>query len=133
MEHYFPMPKSPLDIGMDAFSRNVAVRMSALGIGTDRELYNMVRKLYRQEGPKEKTVNNAVKARHDSKISTLNSIAEALGLPLWVLLIPEMPEELLKEPDAHRVVRLVQNFLASNGEGRTHIENIAAAAAYRNK
>lgn len=117
---------------MDAFSKNVSVRMRALGIESDRELFIMVTKKARK-APGEKTVNNAVKARHDAKISTLNAIADALGLPLWVLLVPEMPPDLLQEPDAHRVVRLVQNFLASNGEGRTHIENIAAAAAYQNR
>lgn len=115
---------------MAAFAKNARVRMEALGVASDRELYRMVLKRT-QVG--EKTVNNALKARHDAKISTLNAVAEALGLPVWVLLIPEMPPELLQEPDAQRVVRLVQHFIASNGEGRSHIENIAAAAAYQSR
>ena len=136
MEECFPMalPKhSPVAAAMAAFSRSVAIRKDALGITSDRDLYGMIKKMPRVVGPSEKTVNNAVKGRHDAKISTLNAIAEALDLPLWVLLIPELPPELLQEPDAHRVVRLVQHFIASNGEGRSHIENIAAAAAYQSR
>lgn len=136
VEQCFPMPHkalSPAEIAMEAFARNVSTRMEALRIGSDRELYRMVKKLYRGEVPGEKTVNNAINARHDAKISTLNSIAEALKLPLWVLLIPDLPSELLHDPDAQRLVRLVQNFLASSGEGRVHIENVAAAAAFQSR
>jgi hypothetical protein len=116
---------------MEAFSRNAARRMQAIGVGTDRELFHMLKQKFRAEEITEKTVNNAVKARHNAKIGTLNAIAETLGLPLWVLMIPDLPEEFLRDQDAQRLVRLVQGYLESDGEGRAHIENIAAAAAYR--
>jgi len=132
VEQYRRMVKtpSPAEIAMAAFAQNTRVRMAALGVTSDRDLYRMVVK---RAEVSEKTVNNALNARHDSKIGTLNAVAESLGLPVWVLLIPELPPELLQEPDAHRVVRLVQHFIASNGEGRSHIENIAAAAAYQSR
>lgn len=122
----------PSEIAMDAFRRNVQVRKEAIGIGSDRELYHMVKQRLRHgDAPSEKTVNNAVEARHDAKISTLDAIAEGLGVPLWLLLIPDMPPELLKDPAANRLVRLVEDYISSAGEGRQHIENIAAAAAFQ--
>lgn len=125
--------RSPAEIAMEAFVRSVGLRKAALGIKTDREIFKMVAAKFKQGAVKEKTVNNALNGRHDAKIGTLNAIAEALGLPLWVFLIPDVPEEFLTDKDKDRLVRLVNHYISSHGEGRAHIENIAAAAAYQSK
>jgi hypothetical protein len=123
--------RSPLEIGMDAFAKNVAARMEALEIEDDRKLFQMVKQRSRQAGPSEKTVNNAVNARHDAKISTLNSIAEALEVPLWVLLIPGLDKhpDLLRGEGLKRLVRLVENYMTCDDGRRSEAEVVAHAGA----
>lgn len=135
MEQFGPMAKSPSEFGMDAFARNVAARMSALAIEGDRELFRMVKQRSRQTGPSEKTVNNALKARHDAKISTLNAIAEALEVPLWVLLIPGLDKhvDLLKNDGLRRMVKLVENYMACDDAKRADAETVAQAGAILRK
>jgi hypothetical protein len=127
--------RSPVDVGMDAFAKNVAARMDALSIEGDRELYKMVKQRSRQDGPSEKTVNNAVKARHDAKISTLNSIAEALEVPLWVLLVPGLDKhpDLLRGDMPKRLARLVESYMACDDGKRGDIETVALAGAILKK
>lgn len=127
--------RSPLDIGMDAFAKNVAARMEALSVEGDRELFRMVRQRSRQDGPSEKTVNNALNARHDAKISTLNSIAEALEVPLWVLLIPGLDRhpDLLRGEGLKRLACLVENYMACDDARRGEAEIVAQAGAILRK
>lgn len=77
----------------------------------------------------QKTINNVLAGRHDNKISSFDAIASALGIPMWVLFIPELKPEDLQSPARERLVSLVENYLRSDSDGRHHTEQMAAAFA----
>lgn len=78
----------------------------------------------------QKTINNVLKARlDDAKLSTFDSIATALGVPLWVLFIPTLRASDLQSPNRERLAALVENYLKCKDDGRHHTETMAAGFA----
>lgn len=53
---------------------------------------------------------------------TIGGIAAAFGLPVWQLMIPDLPTELLQ---SRRVTRLIENYRDAPEEGRATVERIA--------
>jgi len=121
-----PRQPSPGSIAMDAFVRNAAWTMEAQG-RREPEIVSMVRKSPRSIS--QKTINNALKGRHDGKISTYDALAASLGVPLWVLFIPTLKAEDLRSPNRERLVALVENYLRCKDDGRHHTETMAAGFA----
>jgi hypothetical protein len=119
---------SPSSIAVAAFARNANWTMESLGL-TEPELVTVVKK----KSPRpvsQKTINNVLKARlDDAKLSTFDSIATALGVPLWVLFIPTLRASDLQSPNRERLVALMENYLRCDNDSRHHTENMAAAFA----
>lgn len=53
---------------------------------------------------------------------TIEGIAAALGVPLWQLMMPGLPLELL---ESQRLTRLVENYRDAPAEGKALVERIA--------
>lgn len=53
---------------------------------------------------------------------TVEGIATAFGLPVWQLMMPNLPIELLQ---SHRMARLIENYRDAPPEGRAQVERIA--------
>lgn len=133
MEQWLTMARrqqtpSPSSIAVAAFARNATWTMEAQQI-TEPELVTVVKK----KSPRpvsQKTINNVLKARlDDAKLSTFDSMATALGVPLWVLFIPTLKASDLQSPNRERLVALVENYLKCKDEGRHHTETMAAGFA----
>lgn len=120
--------KSHMATGLAAFRANVRTLMALQGITNDSEMWRLVSR--RVAGaPSRKTVNNALQVRHDAQISTLEALAEALNVPIWVMFIPDLKESDLQSPNKERLTALVQNYLRCDNDGRSHAENMTAAFA----
>lgn len=74
-----------------------------------------------------KTVYNALKATHPPEMKSLVDIAETLNIPLWLLMIPDMPAELLDGPEREKFLRTVENYKACDSTRRDQVANFAAA------
>lgn len=53
---------------------------------------------------------------------TIEGIAAAVGIPLWQLMMPGLPVELL---GSNRLTKLVENYRDAPAEGRAQVERIA--------
>jgi transcriptional regulator with XRE-family HTH domain len=127
-----PNQTNPL---LQAALANFGVNLRAL-LGT-REMSEaaLERELMRRKRKKvsAKTINNIVNNRHPAQIDNLAAIAEFFEVPLWVMFLPELPKELLQNPFKERLVRMVENYLLCDGDGRQNIESIAAVFAAKKK
>jgi hypothetical protein len=117
-----------IEEALSAFSHNLQARKGALRIKDDTELWRAM-KTSRKGSISQKTVNNASKGRHDAKLSTLEAIAESVDVPLWVMFIPGLDQKFMETPAKDRLVKLLTDYLASDGAGRGQIENAAALYA----
>jgi transcriptional regulator with XRE-family HTH domain len=114
--------------GISAFNEAAAVLMKIKGIESDSELARLVEKKI-HDGPSRKTVNNALTGRHDSQISTLQAIADALDCPLWVMFLTDRKDSDLESPTREQLIAVVQNYLKCDTEGRHHVAGMASAFA----
>jgi hypothetical protein len=117
-----------IEEALTAFSQNLQARKDALRIKDDTELWRSM-KANRKGAISQKTVNNASKGRHDAKLSTLEAIAESVQVPLWIMFIPGLDKRFMETQSKDRLVKLVTDYLASDGAGRGQIENAAALYA----
>lgn len=53
---------------------------------------------------------------------TIEGIAAAVGIPLWQLMVPGLPMELL---GSNRLTKLIENYRDAPAEGRAQVERIA--------
>lgn len=74
-----------------------------------------------------KTINNIVNAQHSAQIGNMASIADFFGVPLWVMLIPGLPLDMVEGESLLRLNKMIQDYIATEPENRQHAENIAAA------
>lgn len=126
------LPKSQVEIALEAFSKNLAARTAYLEIRDDTALWHAM-KTKRKVVVSQKTVNNAAKGRHDAKLSTLEAIAATVDVPLWVMLIPDLNRDFMENSAKDRLVKLVADYAHADGAGRGQIENAAALYADLNK
>lgn len=113
-----------------AFSEAAGVLMKLRGIKSHSELARLVDKKSVGDAAR-KTINNVLSGRHDTQISKLQAIAEALDCPLWVFFLPGKSESDLASPARERLIAMVQNYLKCDTEGRHHVESMASAFAAR--
>lgn len=64
--------------------------------------------------------NNLIESNPSTE--TLEKLAEQFGMPVWQLLIPEMPADLVS---SQRVTKLVENYRDAPEAGRTHVDRVA--------
>jgi len=119
------MPKSASHLaeGLAAFRDAAEILMKLRKIESDSELARLARSVSR------KTVNNALKGRHDAQLSTLQSIADALDCPLWVMFLVGKASADLQSPARERLIAMVHAYLQCDDASRHHVESMAAAFA----
>lgn len=80
-------------------------------------------------GSKDKSVYNALTGETPPALKKLVEYADALGVPVWTLLVPNLKQhkELLGPGALGPLARVVENYLACSPEGRTKIERMAQA------
>lgn len=59
------------------------------------------------------------------KLESLAAVAEVLDIPLWILLIPEIPKELLDGEARKQLIATVQHYMACDEEGRREVADTA--------
>lgn len=106
--------------------------MKLRGIKSHSSLARLVDKKASEEAAR-KTVNNIMSGRHDTQISKLQAIADALDCPLWVFFLPGKKETDLDSPARERLIAVVQDYMKCDGEGRHHVESMASAFAAKAK
>lgn len=115
-----------------AFIKAADVLMKARGIKSHAALAKLVDKKGSEEAAR-KTINNIMAGRHDTQISKLQTIADALDCPLWVFFLPGKSEADLATPARARLIALMEDYLKCDTEGRHHVESMAAAFAAKQK
>lgn len=86
----------------------------------------------RRDGTVDKTPYNVLTGANPPKLQSLESLAQRLEVPLWVLMIPGIPDELCNDAGLKSIERLVTNFWKSESRDRHRLSEMAdgfAAAA----
>lgn len=66
------------------------------------------------------------------QLESLAAVAEVLDIPLWVLMIPEIPKELLDGAARQQFITAVQHYIGCDEEGRREIADTARVFHRRN-
>lgn len=80
-----------------------------------------------------KTVYNVANKTHPPHARTLIRIAEKLQIPVWVMFIPNLPEEVLERGNLERFIKMVSNYFETHEDERHHVESTAATWAANRK
>lgn len=77
-----------------------------------------------------KTVYNILDQSKKPSMESLAQLADLLEIPLWTLLLPNIHKhrELLKPGALKGIAQVVENYLESNPERRTDIEETARSS-----
>jgi transcriptional regulator with XRE-family HTH domain len=81
---------------LDNFATNVAAQL--------RERRWTAPELARRAGLSPKTVNNVLNGRHAAQVDVLTKIADALGLELWQMWLPQLPKDASHDETFPRLV-----------------------------
>lgn len=98
----------------NAFARNVDSILSERRMSASE--------LAEKAGLSVKTLNNVLNGRHAAQADTLEAIAGALGSPLWMFWLPEMPADLRGD---ETFPRLVETAAQLSPEARKQVARIA--------
>lgn len=120
-------PKALRD-ALAAFAPNMVNMLKERGLNQS-ELWRQLKRRGHEVSPK--TVNNLANAKHSSEIGNLAAVADHFGVPLWVMLIPALPPDLVSKGSLERLNKLVQDYIACDPDDRKHAENVAAAYVKR--
>lgn len=77
----------------------------------------------------QKSVSNLENLSHDSTLASYAQAADELGVPVWVMLIPELDYALLEGEPLKRLTTLVKDYLGCTDEQRVFVEKMAAGYA----
>lgn len=83
----------------------------------------------RKDGTVDKTPYNVLKGTNPPKLESLEKLAKSMSVPLWVLMVPGIPDELCDDPGLKAVETLVKDYLGCDKAEREHIAGVAAAYA----
>lgn len=120
-----PKPQSPaLKGALAAFAPKLKHLLDEAGL-SEPQLGSVLKRRGQPVSPK--TINNLGKGRHNSQLGNLAVIADYFGVPLWVMLIPDLPLEIVQGEQLKRLDKLMRDYIACDEAGRQHTENIAAA------
>jgi transcriptional regulator with XRE-family HTH domain len=78
-----------------------------------------------------KTINNVANGKHPPELGNLAAIADFFGVPLWVMLIPDLPLDMVSGEPLDRLNQMIKDYVACSPDDRKHAENIAAAYSKR--
>ena len=73
-----------------------------------------------------KTMNNMLNGRYDPRPEKVDQVAAVFGLNGWQLLIPDLPEDMLRNG---KLEQLIANYVSAGTEGRDSIHRVAEMAA----
>lgn len=87
------------------------------------------RDMEQKSGVSAKTINNMRNAKHRSAVENVDKVAAVFGLAGWLLIIPDMPDDLMESKNLKNTLK---NYAAAGAEGREAIERIAEREALYN-
>jgi hypothetical protein len=117
-----------LAVAQAAFAASLTHLLEHTGIN-ESELGRQVNR--RAKEVSQKTINNIANARTNSELGNFAVIADYFDVPLWVMLIPGLPKEMVSGEALKRLNKMIQDYIATDPEDRKHAENIAAAYVKR--
>jgi hypothetical protein len=85
----------------------------------------------RKDGSVDKTPYNILTGANPPKLSSLEKLATTLQVPLWVLMIPGIPDEICNDAGLRGIEKLVTDFSKCDLSDRTRLSNLADAVAPR--
>lgn len=85
----------------------------------------------KKDGTVDKTPYNILKGTNPPSLPSLEKLASQLHVPLWVLMIPGIPDELCNDSGLRAIEKLVTDFYKCDASDRTRISNLADAVAPR--
>lgn len=85
----------------------------------------------RKDGTVDKTPYNVLKGSNPPALKSLEKLATLLNVPLWVLMIPGIPDEQCNDAGLKAIEKLVTDFSKCDPSDRTRIANLADAVAPR--
>lgn len=103
---------------LQTLGRNLA----ALIAKRDRSARDIAGKVYISN----KTVSSMAKAAHSVQIGKAEAVALELGVPLWQLMCPAIPESRIGDREIHE---LIEHFVRADDDDRAHILRMAYLAA----
>lgn len=65
-----------------------------------------------KSGVSQSHISNIVRGENDASTAKIDAIAEAFGIPAWLLLVPELPIEVLDSPEIPHLVDRYRRFAA---------------------
>lgn len=77
----------------------------------------------------QKSVSNLENLNHESKLVNYARAAAAFGVPVWVMLIPDLDFALLEGEPLQRLTKLVDDYLKCTDEQRVFVEKMAGGYA----
>lgn len=87
----------------------------------------------RKDGTVDKTPYNILRGTNPPKLASLENLAMLLKVPLWVLMIPGIPDEMCNDTGLRAIEKLVTDFGKCTSDERRHISNFAGAFAATHK
>lgn len=70
----------------------------------------------------QKTVNNIMNLRSTPTLDVLTRLAQALNVTPWLLIMPDLPSDMLR---SHEAERLLRSYIDSNNDGRELILHVS--------
>lgn len=77
----------------------------------------------------QKSISNVEKLAHNSTLASFAEVADAMGIPLWVMFIEGLDFSLLEPPALQRLTQLVDDYRRCTDQQREYIEKMAAGYA----
>ncbi|WP_435310663.1 helix-turn-helix domain-containing protein [Primorskyibacter sedentarius] len=82
--------------------------------------------LAKRAGIAQKTVNNMLNQNGSPTLDNVDKVAAAFGLSMWHMILPDLPDELLR---GNSIERLYRAYIDADHDGREHINRIAEREA----
>lgn len=82
-----------------------------------------------KSGVSQRHISSLLNQQQDCTTEILAGLAQAFGLPSWLLLVPDLSAELL---DSHRIPLLVDRFIDAGPEGRDLLDRLSEREASHN-
>lgn len=82
--------------------------------------------LAKRSGVSQRTINNILRIEKAPTLDTVDKLAAAFGLNLWHLIMPSLPEDLVRSPSLEKLYRA---YIKASPDGREYIDRVAEREA----
>lgn len=107
--------RSPYPLGMpsarESIRKTVSTNVQAL---MDHRKWTQ-EQLAAKSGVSQSHISNIVRQMNDPSTDKLDAIGEAFGIPGWLLMIPDLPIEVLDSPEIPHLVDRYRRFAVGRG------------------